>query len=162
MKYRVTVVDGIMGVIRHIDVEAESESDALRIAKEQGVQPYEVSRVLGPSPQIPPAQISQPRYETAAESKLIEQTVSAVIVGGLALVLLWKCSNFFNSISNTSPTPSSNYNPPQSYHYDHSSDEKLRNLPSLRGYSNSEKDQIISEAKKFDAAVKALEQKRGY
>ncbi len=45
------------------------------------------------------------------------------------------------------------------YRSDHRED--LKQLPSLRGFTEREKDHIITEAEKFDAAVKDLERRRG-
>jgi hypothetical protein len=40
-------------------------------------------------------------------------------------------------------------------------DEHLRSLPSLRGYTDAEKDEIIQAAKRLDAATEELERRRG-
>ena len=52
--------------------------------------------------------------------------------------------------------------PPENYRDRSVSDRELKDRPGLARFSERDKELIISEAKKFDAAVKELERKRGY
>ena len=80
----------------------------------------------------------------------------ALAIGAVAIVILLICSGVFTASSNYSPT---SYTPSDPYKYNDATDRDLKNLPSMSGYSDAEKERIISEAKKFDAAIKTLPQK---
>ena len=72
----------------------------------------------------------------------------------------------FRHVRSPAPGPSPASFTPSSptfdpYQYNAATDERLKSLPSLSGRSDAEKEQIISAAKKFDAAVKARERTRG-
>jgi hypothetical protein len=61
-----------------------------------------------------------------------------------------------------SPPSSSSTTFTSANQYDDATDRQLKDLPSLRGYSDREKEQIIGASKKLMNAVNELERRRGY
>jgi hypothetical protein len=67
-----------------------------------------------------------------------------------------------SSSSSSSSSTSSPTSPTSRSQYDEAADRQLKDLPSLQGYSDREKEQIISASKKLTNAVNELERQRGY
>jgi len=159
MKYEIVGASAKTAADIRLHVEADSEMDAIRIANEHGVFPDKITRVVEPPPATP--LLTSPAAEQVeGEQKRNDQAGMRVLGGGIFLVLLLIWSGAFSSNSDPSLPSPLHYSP--SYQYESAADRELKDLPSLRGFSESEKEQIISAAKDLDRAVKVLERKRGY
>ena len=104
---------------------------------------------------------AQRQKQKAAEAAA--GTTGLALLGLCLLCCAGVCSGGLlnkDSSSSSSTSSPSYYTTPASY--TSSEDEQLMNLPSLRGYSDSEKQQIIDAAKDLDRKVRDLERRRGY
>ena len=85
------------------------------------------------------------------------------------LLMLVLCSGVLTSSSSCPSTAVSSLPSASSWksltsgiQYDDATDQRWKDLPSLRGYSDGEKEEIISAAKKLTHATNQLERERGY
>lgn len=97
-----------------------------------------------------------------AKRQKTQQVAGLIALGFFAFTILI-CSGVFTSSSSSPSAPSSSSTSISSgSHYDDATDSQLKDLPCLRGYSDREKEQIISASKKLTNAVNELERQRGY
>lgn len=100
--------------------------------------------------------------DVVAKQKAKEQAAGCVVgLFGLGVVLFFvlMCSGVFSSGTSSTSSPATSSSPND---YDDSTDRYLKDRPSLRGFSDPDKERIIRAAKEFDARVKALERQRGF
>lgn len=154
MIFRVNGVDAKTGAERQIDIEADSEAKALAEAKSAGLFTTDVATV--PEPQAPAGQSTQADWRTTAGPLL-----NLAILGGICAAVVFACSGLFSGSNSSNDSPSPSYAPSAPYRYDDTTDQQLKDLPSLSGFSDREKEHIISEAKKLEAALRELERQRG-
>jgi len=108
--------------------------------------------------------------DIAATQKVKKQQseqVALIVVGGIFLLTIVFCSGVLTSSSSSptsvSPSSASSWESRTAgIQYDDATDRRCKDLPSLRGYSDREKEQIISAAKKLTNATNQLERERGY
>lgn len=102
--------------------------------------------------------IFKQRWKKKQDDKIatITMLVAAPIALGAGILFL---VIFGEGPSSSAP---SRVSPSYTSTYDASSDADLRALPSMRGFSKSEQDQIIKAAKGLTGAVNELEHQRGY
>jgi hypothetical protein len=101
------------------------------------------------------AEVVETQKRNESERVEAEQKAAAQFGLGCGVIILFVLGLFISAMwSSNAGIPSS----PQ--HLD-TTDEHLRTLPSLRGYTESEKDEIIKQAKKFEAVTSELERQRG-
>jgi hypothetical protein len=111
--------------------------------------------------------------EVVAVQKQKNKEAGMLLGAGLFLFICigvfvsWKSSpsSLYSPSSSSSPTnfeTGSFSSITNGIQYDDTTDRKLKNMPSLQGYSDSEKEYIISNAKKLKYAVDGLKRQRGY
>jgi hypothetical protein len=130
------------------------------IGSEAGVvkseQPAPVPRPPTPQPLAPTAQAATQSRQISSEPNrevrpLAFSVVGIVVVSGFMLGLVIMLSGGSSNSTHYSTSP---------YQYNDTTDRSLKPLPSLDRFTDAEKEHIISEAKKFDAAVRSLERRR--
>jgi hypothetical protein len=119
-------------------------------------EPYRPSEsdfggVCTQSPVRPAAERPKPNELTP------EGFIGCLVIGLVLLVVCGLCS-----MCAKTPEPTTPYQYSDPYKYNDATDRHLKNLPSMRGFSDREKERIIEEAKKFQEKVDALERSRGY
>jgi hypothetical protein len=103
-----------------------------------------------------------PDVVAALKDKKQKETQEATLqsygcIGVLILAILVCCGVVWQNADLSSTAPPEHFDP---FEYNDATDSSLKLLPSMRGYSDSDKETIIHEAKKLDAAVKELERQR--
>lgn len=173
MQFSIVGADRKSGHERRTIVEADCEKDALAAAKAEGIFPYLVE--VMPPPRIglgniqgefqphPQGSESTPATPVAVRSE-VDTTPNAgllllVVVAVLLMIWTLRDSNPVAGPMLNTPAPA---NPEVLLRNDDSTDRHLKELPSMRGRSDSDKEHIISEAKRLNAALEELYRKRGY
>lgn len=186
MKYRITYVNAKTGAEGVIDVEANNEQSVLTLMKNRGLFTCKIDVIpeviSDDPPQLEPDSYIAPSI-TPDYLKPHDPHFLLLTGGGLVIALVCcgisSCFSYITSHNaNYSPssTSRSEYTSPYGYSssstsrstdtspygYNDSTDSQLKNLPNMRGFSDPDKEKIISEAKKLEAALKETERKRGY
>jgi hypothetical protein len=117
MKYRISGADATTGAERKVIVDADDETIALALAKQQGIFPYGVEVVSNvPAPPAPPV-ATRPHRKTRAERKQEEKLIAGVVAGIFMLLLLVAFTTIGSWLSNdqaSQPTyvPAQRFSPP--------------------------------------------------